>query len=164
MRYIEQNSGWFKRYVMSFSFKERRAKKLAEYRKKIYELENMKSDEMDFEYITLKSEYEHKKSVLTLFIISIALAVLINIWKYFFMFIEKALQYAASFTGSEIEIVKVSSAIAVIVLFSATFLIVVILITWMKEMHKIQKELLIVEEVRNCKGVSGLGSCKIAEK
>lgn len=146
---MKDYGGRFKRYVMSFSFKERRARELTKYRKRVFELEKMDSDAIDFEYITLKVEYEHRKSKLILFIISIALAVLMNIWKYFFLFIEKVLQYASLFKGSEMEITKVGFLISMIVAACTTFFIVIILIMYMKELRRMQKELMIVETVRN---------------
>lgn len=145
---MANNNERFKDFVMSISFKERRKRELLKYRKRVHDLKRMDSDEIDFEYISLKSEYEHKKSSLTILIITIALAVLMNVWKYFFAFVEKALYYAASFKGSEIEIAKVSIAISIIVTVVTTFAILIILITYMKEIYRIQKELMIVETVR----------------
>lgn len=154
---MADSNGWFKQFVMSFSFKERRKRELAVYRQRVFKLKSMEPDELDYEYITLKSEYEHKKSVLTIVIISIALAVLMNVWKYFFIFIEKTLQYAALFKGNEIEIAKVSSAVSVIAAVFITLMILMILIVYMKEIRRTQKELMIVEEVRNYKLLTCLG-------
>lgn len=39
--YMANNNGRFKNYVMSFSYKERRAKKLEDYKKMVCELKNM---------------------------------------------------------------------------------------------------------------------------
>lgn len=139
----------FRSYMMSFTFKERRARELSKYKQRVRELERMESDEIEFEYITLKSGYEHKKGVLTILLISVALAVLMNIWKYFFMFMEKALQYASSIEGGGVEVAKVSFAISSIIAVSVTFLILAFLITYMGEMYRMQKERMVVEEVRN---------------
>lgn len=146
---MANNNGWFKSCVMSFSYRERRAKKLVEYKNRVCELKNMERDELDFEYINLKAECEHKKSVLTIFIISIVLAMLMNIWEKFFLFIEKALTYAASVQGNGIEIAKISFVISIILAISLTVIILYILFTYMKEIKQIQKELMIIEEVRN---------------
>lgn len=146
---MTNNNGWFKSCVMSFSYKERRAKKLADYRRRVTELKSMERDELDFEYVNLKSACEHKKSVLTIFIISIALAMLMNVWEKFFLFLEKALIYAASFKGSEIEVAKISFVISIIVAVFLTVVILYILFTYMKEIKQIQKELMIIEEIRN---------------
>lgn len=146
---MTNNNGRFKNYVMSFSYKERRAKKLAEYKRRVCELKSMERDEIDFEYINLKSECEHKKSVLTIFIITIALAMLMNIWEKFFLFVEKALTYAESFQESGIEVAKISFIISIIVAIFLTVIILYVLFTYMREIKRIQKELKIIEEVRN---------------
>lgn len=153
---MANKSGWIKRYVMSFSFNERRNRELSNYKKRVLDLKNMEPDELDFEYVALKSEYGQKKSVLTIFIISIALSILMNVWKYFFIFIEKALQYAASFESGSKETVKLSFVIISFMAVLITFVILFILITYMKEIYKIQKELLIVEVVRNTAYVKGV--------
>lgn len=144
-----ENMERFKCFVMAFSFKQRRARELSKYRNRVHQLENMETDEIDFEYISLKSKCEHKKSVLTIFIITIALAVLMNIWKYFFVFVEKALYYASLFKGNEMEIARVSVVISVIVLAFSTILILIILGTYMRDIYRFQKELMIVEVIRN---------------
>lgn len=146
---MANNNGRFKSYVMSFSYRERRAKKLADYKRRVSELKRMERDEIDFEYINLKSACEHKKSVLTIFIISIALAMLMNVWEKFFLFVEKALKYAASFQDSEIEVAKISFVISVITAVLLTVIILSVLFNYMKEIKQIQKELMIIEEVRN---------------
>lgn len=148
------NKKWFKHCVMFFSFKERRARKLARYRQRVSEIENMESDEKDFEYITLKTDYEHKKRALTIFAIFLVLVILPNVWKYFFLYIEKGLQCAASVKGSEIEIIKVSFAIIIITAVAITFLFVFILAVSMKEINRMQKELMTVETVRDKQSLS----------
>ena len=44
---MKDYGGRFKRYVMSFSFKERRARELTKYRKRVFELEKMDSDAIE---------------------------------------------------------------------------------------------------------------------
>lgn len=139
----------FKRFVMSFSFAERRSRALKKYKQRINELENMDTDEIDFEYITLKAEYEHKKCALALLIISIALAVLMNVWNYFFLFMEKVLQYASLYEGDKTEIAKVGFVISVISAVFITCLIAFVLLICLKEMQQTQKQLMMVETVKN---------------
>lgn len=146
---MANRNGRFRNYVMSFSYKERRAKKLEEYKRRVCELKSMECDEIDFEYINLKAEYEHKKSVLTIFIITIALAMLMNVWGKFFLFMEKALTYAASVQESGIEIAKISFAISAILAIFLTLIILYVLFTYMKDIKQMQKELMIIEKVRN---------------
>ena len=146
---MAENKERFKRYIMSLSYKERRARELFKYKERIQELESMDSDELDFEYVSLKSAYEHKKSVLVLLIISIALALLMNVWKYFFSFIQESIQYGSTIVGNGIEVVEVSFTIAFILTLFTTFVIAFLLIAYMNELRQIQRELMIVEIVRN---------------
>lgn len=141
---------WFKHFVMSFSFKQRRAKELIRYRNRIHQIENMESDEIDFEYIRLKSKYEYKKSVLTIFMITIILSIWMNLWKAFFVFIEKNLYYVSTMKGCEIT--KIGVVIFVNVLALSIILILIIMITYMKDIYIIRKELMIVEMIRAKRG------------
>lgn len=91
---------------------------------------------------------------MTIFAIFLVLVILPNVWKYFFLYIEKGLQCAASIKGSEIEIIKVSFAIIIITAVAITFLFVFILAVSMKEINRMQKELMTVETVRDKQSLS----------
>lgn len=145
---MENRREAFENYVMSFSYRERRSRALREYATRICELEQMESYELDFEFITLKAVYEHKKRALTVLIISLALTIIMNVWKYLFEFLGKALEYASSMKGMEVEIMQVSVVISIIIVMFLTTMIMFVLIMRMKELCKMQKELMIVEEVR----------------
>lgn len=146
---MAKNSGKFKRYVMSYSFQGRKAREIAHYKLKVKELKSMDNDEIDLEYINLTTEYEYKKNGLTIFIISIAIAVLMNLWKYFYMFMEKAIQYAVSNKESGVEVAKVTFLISLSVIIFMTLMIFAILINYTKELREVHKNLMIVEEIRN---------------
>lgn len=146
---MANNNSRFRSYVMSFSYRERKAKKLEEYKRRVCQLKSMERDEIDFEYINLKSECEHKKSVLTIFIITIALAMLMNVWEKFFWFMERALIYATSAQENGMEVAKVSFIISVIAAVFFTVIILCILFAYMREIKQIQRELKIIEEVKN---------------
>ena len=94
----------FKAYVMRYSYQARRKRKLDSFNKEIKRLRAMDKDELDFEYIEFKTELDHKKNVLSLFLISIALSVLMNVWSKFFSFMHTAFQYAATSSDSSGEI------------------------------------------------------------
>jgi len=142
------NSEKLKQYVMSISFKERKAKELAHYKQRVSELKKMEIDEIDLEYINLKLEYEHKKNALTIFIIFIAIACLINVWKYSYMFMEKAIQYAILYEGSGSEVVKVAFAISLSITVFIILVIFAILIMHTRRLRQVHKNLMIVNEVR----------------
>lgn len=139
----------FQSYIMSFSYRERRKKRLEEYRKNIALLKKMPDDELEFEYITRKSEYEHKKNVLTLFMITFILAILMDIWNNFWSFMEKAFQYATVSENNGIEVFTISFALSVIIAMAVIFVIILILFTYTRELRKLRQELLIIENLRN---------------
>jgi len=146
---MANDSGKFKRYIMSFSYQERKVKELACYKQRVRELKKMDIDQIDMEYINLTSEYEHQKNVLTIFMVSIAIACLMNVWKYLYIFLEKAVQYAISYEGNKDEIAIVIMMISLSAIGFMTFVIFAILIRHTKKLRQTHKELLIVGEIRN---------------
>lgn len=138
----------FKRYIISLSFKEKRKRELSKYRKRISEIKKMDADELDFEYISLKSKYEHKRNILTLFIISIVLAVLMNVWNSFFEFIEKVLRYTEVMAVNGEDVAKVGFIIAIISVVFITVLVLFVLSCYIKDIYHIRKELMIIEAAR----------------
>ena len=114
---------------------------MEKYRKEVNRLEDIADDEVDFEYINLKSKYEHKKNILFIFILTIIICILMNVWKYFFNIIEKIIQLTVN-QGIEIAIAKVLFIGTITVL---TFFIIQ---SYVKQMQRIYMELLIVEEIK----------------
>lgn len=140
--------------IMSISYQERRKKKLQKYRRELILLKEMDEDELDFEYINSKSEYEHKKNVISIFMLSLVIAVLIDAWKYFFQFVEKILQYAVLGQGNEAEeTVKAVFMFAVVIVVAITIAAVGILIEHTRRMYELNKYLMCIEKIRkkrNC--------------
>jgi len=142
-------SGKIRRYIMYISFQERRKRALIRYKQEINRLQSMEVDELDLEYINMKSIYEHKKNVLSIFMLSIVISVLLNVWNYFYRFIEKIIQYTTSYQGNEIDIAKMVFILSVITVAFITIIIVVMLIIYLKRMHQTYKNVMIIEELRN---------------
>ena len=133
---------------MFYSFQERKAREITHYKQRVKELKSMEIDEIDLEYINLTSEYEYKKISMTIFIIFTAI-VWLNVWKYFYLFMDKAIQYAVSSEGNGGKIAKVSFALSLSVILFMTLLIFEILINKINEMRKVHKNVMIVEGIRN---------------
>lgn len=144
---MQDNRNWLKNYVMRFSYREKRNQKLVKFRQEVKALNNMDRDELEFEYVNLKSKYEHKKSVLTLFLLSIALAVLMDIWKKFFSFMGMVLQYTQTVEADSMEIIKVSLVISILVAIAITLLILLFLYTLLTDISKMRRKLMIIENV-----------------
>lgn len=144
---MQINKKWFENYIMRFSYQEKRKQKLEKYRKEVKALNDMDSDELEFEYINLKSKYEHKKSVLTLLLLSIALAILMDIWKKFFSFMRMALQYTQTVKTDSMEIINVSLVVSVLVAIAITLLILLFLYMFLADISKMKRRLMIIEKV-----------------
>lgn len=136
-------------YLIGFTYQEKRKRELENFRQELCRLRGMEKDELKYEYIKVKTEYEHKKSVLNLFVITIALAVLMNVWSKFFSFMELALQYANVEGNNSAEVAKVSFFISVPVLIVITLLILFFLFELTRDLKKMKKELMIIEDVIN---------------
>ena len=164
----------FENFVMSFSFQERKKRELEDYRQEKKRLKNMESDELELEYINVKSEYRNKKNILLVFMILTFMSILIDIWKYFNEFAVRVISMVTSLKSefetlidtnllildiSEIRsFVAVGVTVIVILVAFAIFVISTALIMYTKRMRQIYKELLIIEEVRKAENVMKKGS------
>lgn len=145
VRHMRNKGKKFRDYVMRFSYREKRKRELENFRKEVQRLRCMDKDELNFEYIELKAEYEHRKSVLTLFVISILLSILMNAWGKFFSFMKSALQYTAG--DSSTEVMMVSFWIAVCIIIFITIIILFVLFTLSNDMKKLRRRLMIIQSV-----------------
>ena len=146
---MAKDSGKFKRCIMSKSFQEQRKKELVQYKERVIRLESMDVNEIDFEYINMKTRYEHRKNILSVFILSILISILTNAWKYFYAFLEKVIQYATAHQENGMEAAKVMFFISSIIFLLISIIIFVIVAMYMKGIHRAHKELMIIEEIRN---------------
>lgn len=143
------NRKWekFKQAVMYFSAKEKKKRVLFCERDKYMHLKMISDLDLKLEYINVKANYEYKKNILVLFLILVILAI-IKIWRYFDSFLRQIAQFSSSYQGEALEAVKVGFIIALIVIVGITFLIIVLLVMYIKQMYCLHKELLMIEEIR----------------
>lgn len=134
-------------FVMKFSFQERRKAELVLYRNELSRLRNMDADELYYEYIEEKSQYEHQKMILTIFIVSIAIALLMNIWNKFFSFMEMVLQYVATIGGNHPEVTVVGFWITASVAMFFTLLILFFLFSISSRIEKTRKKVMLIKKV-----------------
>ncbi len=140
--------GKIKSCIMSLSYQERRKKKLETYRQELVRLQGMEEDELHFEYISLKSEYEHRKSIAAISLLFIFLSVFRDVWGYFFSFMEKLIQYAVSGQDNGAGTAKIVFVVFAVIAASITVIVFLILIAHTKRMRELNKSLMMVEEVR----------------
>ena len=143
----------FKQYIQKLSVKERKKKRFNSYLEKVDGLRALDDNNLNYEYINLKTRYEYKKSVLTLLTVSVGIAIIMDVWKKFFSFMEMALQYASAVGADAIGVSSVSFIISSITALSISALIIYVLLSLMKEISEIKKELMIVEMIINERSV-----------
>ena len=140
--------------VMKLSYQERRRRKLDAYKNEMQRLKQLDNDELKFEYIELKSKCERKNENFTLFLISIAIAILMNVWSKFFSFMQKALEYASESGLDSMEIAKVSFIISVTLAVFVTVIIFSILFSFVNDISNMKKKLMLLDEAMNEKGIT----------
>lgn len=133
--------------IMKLSYQERRKKGLDAFNHELQKLRQMDMDELKYEHIVLQTKCERKQGILTFFIISVALAVLMNVWNKFFSFMQTALKYASSSGIDSAEISTISLVISITVTIFVTFSIFLLLFFIMNDISKMKKRLLLIEEV-----------------
>lgn len=133
--------------IMKFSYQERRRKGLDSFIQELRKLRQMNKDELKYEYIVLKTECERKQSILTFFIITVSLAIVMNVWNKFFLFMQTALKYASSSGLDSVEIAKISFGISFTVAVFITVGIFILLLSIIRDISKMKKRLLLIEDV-----------------
>ena len=140
-----------KRWVMYYSFQEQRKRELTAYRKKLEYLGSLDNDEINSEYINLKSTYERKKIFLSIFMLSLVISVLMDMWKSFYYVIRNLTEIASSFQENSIEILELGVVLFLILFGFVTVIVLISLFIYINGICEIYKNLLIVEEIRNKK-------------
>lgn len=136
-------------YVEQYSYSQRRKRKLKVFEDKYKYLENMSDLELDYEYINIKTEYEHNKNVFNLIMLTLLLSILTNVWSKFFELIGKILKYSNSLQSNNMESAKTILLITIGIIMFVSIIILFCLYTRLNDL-KIQKlYLMIVEEIRD---------------
>ena len=145
--YMQKTKGNFRDYVMRLSYQERRKRKLESFNQEVQKLRKMKEDELNFEYITLKTEID-RKNVLSLPIAVIAFVLLMNVWNKFFSFMQMLLQYAANAGADSEEILKIGFAVSVLAAIVLTLAILFFICDLSKDIMKMQRKRMLIEYVK----------------
>lgn len=139
-------------FLNLFLYDENRRKEFEKFNSQMDIYKNMPPDELKFEYILLNAKYEKKKSELTLFLLTIALSVLMNVWDKFFSFMKMAIEYAGKTAGDSVEIAKTSFIISSIIVIFITAVIFFMLFAFINDIHKMKIKIAMIEDVMHLKG------------
>lgn len=137
-----------KQAVMYISFQERKKRDLIRYRQEKQRILGMEDDEIDMEYINLKSEYEHKKNVLLVFFTSIVISILMSAWNIFYEYTGKIVQYIAITRDIEIKIAEVTFYLNVTFIIFITIIVFWMLAAYLKRIKQLYKKMLMIEEIK----------------
>lgn len=114
--------------LKKFIIGENKKKSEFEQYKKLYsKYLNMDKQQFDFEYIKLKTEYEHKKNVMVVFIVAVVLSVITGIWSRFFEFMQTVFTYSSKNGQIDETIIIMSFVICAAVAVFATNIILCII-------------------------------------
>lgn len=138
-----------KNFLKRFTFEYKHQKALDIFKKKMQELRNMSNDELKYEHITIQKKYEKKKGLLTLFLIAIALAVIMNVWDKFFSFIKMVFEYTGTLSTGTFDVIKISFGISFAIAVFITGVVFLYVLTMMKDINDLKERLLMVETVMN---------------
>ena len=141
-------------FLNLFLYDENRRKEFEKFNSQMDIYKNMPPDELKFEYILLNAKYEKKKSELTLFLLTIALSVLMNVWDKFFSFMKMAIEYAGKTAGDSVEIAKISFIISSIIVIFITAVIFFMLFAFINDIHKMKINIAMIEDVGACASAS----------
>ena len=133
---------------MYFSRREREKRIFSLYAKERKIYESLSDRELSAWYVDIKARYEFKKNILSVFVGAIFITVLTGAGSSFFKFANHMLQLL-SFGESEPEKVAKVGFILFFTLFCFLILIVVALLALLlQSLNRLQKKLLIIEEIR----------------
>lgn len=131
-----------------FSHPQRKNREFENFKKEYIKLYNMDADELEFEYITSKVDYEHNKNVSMLIVSMLLFSFLANVWGNFFNFFIKAIDFVPLLGSNYWGKAKVIWLLASIIILSIVFTILLFLHARLSELKKQKRHILILEHIR----------------
>ncbi|MGN0495522.1 MAG: hypothetical protein ACI4GW_04790 [Lachnospiraceae bacterium] len=132
-----------------YSHSQRRKRKLEAFEQECKRLRRMDDSELEFEYITTKTEYEHNKNVFSLIVLTLLLSILVNVWSKFFEFANKVIDYSNTLVDDKVESAKIILFITIGIALFISFIILFCLYTRLTELRNQKMYMTMVEEIRN---------------
>lgn len=132
-------------FIEKISYDERQKKKLQKYLSKKKKYSNMDKDELEMNYITILSKYEHRKTVLAVFVCTIFVSIVTDVWKIFFEIIGKLLYFMYNNTGTfDIK----TAFILMLVIASAIFIsLFAVMIGFINDLKSTRQEKIFIERI-----------------
>ncbi len=134
---------------MSLTLQEQKKKEYAKFAEEIKDLQGLSEMELDAEHVSVKTQYEHKKNLLSFFFVTIILMVFTSAWEKFADVISQLLNLAANGQGDEAELAKIGMMISDIIIVNVTFLIIFILLSNINDLRFLHRRLQMIEVTQN---------------
>lgn len=134
------------KHLMYISRQEREKRAYCKYTQKRLRLEKLSINQLKFQRITLKAKYEHKRNIYAIFLGAILLSILTGTWGTLFDLTGKIIEYASVQTDPDPLFVKGWTIIVVIFFVTATLLILIAALSFIRSLYHLNEELLMVED------------------
>ena len=128
-----------KRFIMSFSYEEKRKRQYEEYQKRKDTLRSMSKEERVFQYIKLNADYEYQKNIFNVLLAASA-PLFLNLGFMFWNFMKNVCMYACTLETGGMEVVKIEFVIAAVIVLFVLFLVFMILGQKTKTLKSIRKD------------------------
>ena len=135
-----------KDFMMKFSYSERRQNKLKRFVKEVNHYKEMDQEELKFEYIKVKTDFEHQRLVCALFFMIFMISIVTNVGKGSFEYMKMLLEYSATQEDGAV-VVQVGLEIFVILLVALMIIMLWILFEKTKEVKALQRKLIIIKMI-----------------
>ena len=129
-----------KTFILSFSYGERRKKEYEEYQKRRDSLKAMPKEELLFECVRTNTEYGYQENVFMV-LLTTSFMIFLILGLVFWKFMKNICTYATTLETGGMEMVKIGTAIALMVVFFILFIIFLLVHQKMKELKRIRNEL-----------------------
>ena len=135
--------------IMKQSYKEKQKRKIMHFKMEKQKLELLSNEELEFNYIELKTKCEYKSILFIFFVILILIEILMNVWYKFFNFIQNVFIYTSPKTIDNIEVFKLSLIISIVMCIFNFIEIIFFMICLNYDINKMKKQLMLIEMVLN---------------
>lgn len=137
--------------IMKQSYKEKQKRKIMNFKTEKQRLKLLSNEELEFNYIELKTKCEYKSMLFIFFVILILIEILMSVWTKFFNFIQNVFIYTSPKPIDNIEVFKLSLIISIVMCIFNFIEIIFFMICLNYDINKMKKQLMLIEMVFNNK-------------
>lgn len=132
-------------FIMKFSYREIRRRKMQAFKWRLETLRLMEKEELEFEYVEQKVKCEHKKNVCEVLLMIVLLGIVMGIWREFFAFIRISYQYTVTSGYDGIKEMNICFILSVVLAAALTLAILIPVCDGVEDMRAAKRDLAIIE-------------------